>query len=542
MNRLLVLGIDGGTFSLIDPLVRQGCMPFLKSLMEGGARGLLRSADPPYTGPGWSSFMTGTNPGKHSNYDLERRTLDFRGLEPVGYHTLNGTTIWDIASRAQMKTVLLNMPVSYPPPAIDGTVICGALTPSNVQRFTYPETLRDEIESRFGPYTFDIAWARYKESERDRLLDDLDSMMKQQEDVFLWAMERHEWDFAVAVFVAPDRIQHSLWKWLGVDEPVPANMEWLRDKAYGLYERMDTSIKRLVSSAGDSCNVMLVSDHGFTSMKSRVDLNHVLADKGYFVFRTGSNLFDVAAKPLHKIGLRRRHVGKIMRGLGLSKKILENVESGNRLQGTGSVTEWSKTRAFCILTNGVHINVKGREPEGIVSEDEYEPLRDELIASLEGLKDPSTGETVIHRVQKREEIYSGPFLEYAPDLMITAFDERYHFYFFPQSHYDHAFNPPGMATGNHAYDGILIGKGPDIRPGSVEGAGLIDIMPTMCQLLGLPIPEDVDGSVLQSMLESSALDRKSVSIEGGEQAQQSPEISDEERKGLEDRLRGLGYL
>jgi len=319
-------------------------------------------------------------------------------------------------------------------------------------------------------------------------------------------------------------------------------MEWLREKAFSLYARLDKSLERLATAAGDSSNILVVSDHGFTSLHSRVDMNHVLAEKGYFAFRTGSGAFDIAAKPLHRLGLRRRHLGKIMRGLGISRSFLDSVESGNRLQGTGSVTDWSKTRAFCILTNGIHINVKGREPQGIVTEEEYEPLRDELIAALEGLTDPSTGQTVIHRVQKREEIYHGPFLEYAPDLMITSFDERYHFYFFPQSHYDHAFNPPGKATGNHAYDGILIGKGPDIEPGPVEGAGLIDIMPTMCQLLGLPIPEDVDGRILSSMLKETALRRETVAMDQNEQAEVSRELSDDERKGLEDRLRGLGYI
>jgi predicted AlkP superfamily phosphohydrolase/phosphomutase len=542
MARLLVIGLDGATFVGLEPMVRQGVMPFLGSMMSNGARGNLRSCDPPYTGPGWSSFVTGTNPGKHSNYDVERRTLDFKGIEPVGYHTLTGVTIWDLATQAGLRTVLLNMPVSYPPPALNGMVICGALTPPDTSEFTHPPELAAEIEERFGPYRLDLSWANYQSTERGRMLDDLEAMMDQHEKVFCWALQRDPWDLSVAVLVAPDRIQHSLWQWMGLDGAVPPGGERLRDRVWALFSKIDKTVERLADAAGPDTNIIIVSDHGFGPLIGRVDLNNLLADLGYFKFRSRRGFMDTVGKGLHGLGLRRRHVAALLRPFGFKQEFVASLEGGNRLQGAGSVTDWSQTQAFSLITNGIFVNLNGREPEGIVPEHTYDGLRAELIKKLQSVRDPSTGERVIHRVDRREDIYSGPFLDYAPDLVITEFDERYHFYFFPYNHYTKAFNPPGLATGNHAYDGILIARGPDIRPTAISGARLIDVMPTICRILGLPIPGDVDGRTLTEML---AADTLAVAPPG-----ETPSPSEvtrrtltkEEKEGLEQRLRGLGYI
>ncbi len=543
MPRLMVIGLDGATFSVLELLARDGRLPFLGTLMAEGAHGILRSSDPPYTGPGWSSFMTGTNPGKHSNYDLERRTMDFKGLEPVGYHTLSGTTIWDLANAKGVRTALLNMPISYPPPELKGTVVCGALTPSKTTRFTFPASLAAEIEERFGPYRLDLSWAEYQPAERDRMLSDLEAMMDQQDEVFQWVLQREPWDFGVVVLVAPDRIQHSLWKWIGVDGAIPDEGEQLHQRVLSLYEKIDHSVACLASLAGDDTNLLVVSDHGFNALHSRVDMNNLLAEMGYFVARGGRGFFDIVGRPLHRLGLKRHHLAKIARPFGLKRGFVDSLESGNRLQGAGSITDWSRTRAFCLITNGVFLNLQGREPYGIVPASDYESLRSELIERLQKTCDPATGQRVIFRVQRREEVYSGPFLEYAPDLLITEFDERYHFYFFPKSHYQDSFNPPGIATGNHAYDGILLARGPDIRAGEISGARLMDVMPTMCRLLDLSIPPDVDGVILDAMLTERILKAAPAQPDSESHAKSvARELSQEEREGLEERLRGLGYL
>jgi predicted AlkP superfamily phosphohydrolase/phosphomutase len=217
------------------------------------------------------------------------------------------------------------------------------------------------------------------------------------------------------------------------------------------------------------------------------------------------------------------------------------MEAGNRLQGVGSVTDWRRTRAFCLITNGVFVNLRGREPQGIVPPSDYESIRQELMQRLCEVRDPDSGKRIIFKVQPREEVYEGPFFDYAPDLIITEFDERYHLYFFPTSHYTKAFNSPGRATGNHTYDGILIGAGPDIEPGAVCGARLVDLMPTMCTLMGLDIPQEVDGNVLAGMLRH--VERTEIG-HGAPHLVSTPRLvlSDAEQQGLEERLRGLGYL
>jgi len=541
VGRLMVIGLDGATFRVLEPFAREGIMPVIGELMSRGAKGVLRSTDPPYTGPGWSSFMTGTNPGKHSNYDVQRRTLDFRALEPVGYHTLAGTTLWDVATAAGLRTVLLNMPIAYPPPPLNGVVISGALTPPDTIRFTHPEPLAGEIEREFGHYLLDLSWASYDPGQRPAMLDDLEAMMDQHERVFLWALNREAWDLAVVVLVAPDRIQHSLWHCLGVDGPVAAGDEALRDRVRGLYAKMDKTVGRLLETAGSDANVLVMSDHGFGPLNARVDLNNLLAEMGLFSFRLERGFVDTVGKRLHAMGLRRHHVASALRSFGARGSFTDRLEGGNRLQGVGSVTNWRNTTAFSLTTNGIFINLKGREPEGIVQMSDYEPVRDMLIQRLCAVRDPRSGQRVIYQVQRREEVYTGPYLDYAPDLVITDHDERYYFDFFPHSHYTQAFNIPERASGNHAYDGILIGAGPDIRAGVIEGARIVDVMPTLCVLLGLEIPPDVDGRVLEQL--SRAVPHTEPERRGAPLSDTPRRgLSHAEQEGLETRLRGLGYL
>ncbi len=538
MRRLMVIGLDGATFRVLEPFAKEGIMPFLGSMLARGSRAVLRSTDPPYTGPGWSSFMTGTNPGKHSHYDAQRRTLDFKGLEPVGYHTLAGTTLWDLAAEAGIRIVLLNMPMSYPPPSLNGIVIAGALTPPGTVRYASPESLVQEIEREFGRYALDVSWASFDPSHRRALLDDIERMLDQHERVFLWALARQRWDLAVVVFVTPDRIQHGLWHCLGVDGPVAPGDEPTRDRIHAIFARLDSAVKRLVDAAGPDANVVIMSDHGFGPLKARVDLNNLLADFGLFAFKGGRRLVDTVGKRLHAMGLRRSHLATALRTLGASGGFVDRLEGGNRLQGAGSVTDWGRTKAFCLMTNGIFVNLAGREPEGIVSPRDYEALRDEIIERLGDVRDPHSGQRIIFRAQRREEVYSGPYLEYAPDVVITEFDERYHFHFFPYSHYTRAFNPPGRATGNHAYEGILLGAGPDLRTGPMPQARIVDVMPTLCALLGLEIPAEVDGRVLEGFVRAPCVP---TSATRGVSARRRG-LAPGEQEALERRLRGLGYL
>lgn len=539
MRRVLVIGLDGATFQVLKPLASQGVMPSVARIMASGACGPLRSTDPPYTGPGWSTFMTGTNPGKHSHFDIMRRTSDFSGLEPVGYHTLAGTTLWDLADAAGLRTALINMPVSYPPPQLNGIVISGALTPPGTRSFTHPPGLRDELEREFGPYILDVSWAEYDERHREAMVTALEDMMNQHAQVFLWALQRHPWDLAAVVMVTPDRIQHGLWHLLGVDRPVPPAHRALHDRILRLYHRVDETVKALVEAAGPETNVLILSDHGFGPLTARVDLNNLLAQVGMLRYRARRHVVDTVGKWVHARGLRRAHVASVLRVMGLRGGLVRQVAQGNRLQGPGSVTDWSRTKAFCLMTNGIFVNLRGREPQGIVSPGEYEAVRDELVAKLLEVRDPSSGERVIFRVDRREDIYQGPFVEYAPDLLITGFDERYHFHFFPTSHYTKAFNRPGPASGNHTYQGVFMATGPDILPGQVSGARMLDIMPTICALLRLPIPEEVDGQVLTSVLREAPAPARAhpsgARVRAGS-------LDDREREGLQERLRGLGYL
>lgn len=148
-KRILVIGIDGATFELIDPYIREGALPTLGALAERGVRGELESTIPPITGPAWASFMTGCNPARHSIGDFMRRRPGSYTLQPVNSTNIRTITLWEWMGRAGKRIVVLNVPVTYPPSPVNGVMVTGLLTPNTAQDFAYPAGVGTQLHERF---------------------------------------------------------------------------------------------------------------------------------------------------------------------------------------------------------------------------------------------------------------------------------------------------------------------------------------------------------------------------------------------------------
>ncbi|MAE71700.1 MAG: hypothetical protein CME06_14685 [Gemmatimonadetes bacterium] len=563
-NRILVLGIDGATFDVIDPLIDDGRLPNLARLMGEGVSAPLRSTQPCQSSVAWPAFMTGKNPGKTGVYAFWVSNAG-QVLRPlINYRCIKTRTMWETLSQRGYRVGSVNLPVTYPPPEVNGTMVAGLLTPSPEAAFTYPPRLHTELMAQFGRIPVEMDLMQYSGTGRE--LDFLRASVEAMEirtRVGRYLMDRdRDWDLFMVTWTITDRIQHFFWKYW--DEKHPASRTErgakMREVIPQVYERVDREIGTMLEEIDLSKDtVVLVSDHGFGPKRKNVYLNRWLEKQGLFAYKKPYWLRRWRPVP------RPVSLGGVLARLGVGHEITERLRRFRMpLFKVMSLppfmmVDWSKTKAynnFVGSEEGLFINLAGREPEGIVrSGEEYEALRDEIIAKLGELVDPEDGLPVVDSVHRREELYEGPYVESAPDLIVTMREHSY----MPgvtqgtkeifRSTSDPRFEGGQQEgeSGQHRDDGIFVmaGHGCDANGGRFEDARIIDVYPTLLYLLDEAIPDDVDGEVLRDAVDSDLLKTREIrkTAAGGEKALEDDHVHTEKEDELvKERLRSLGYF
>ena len=555
MNRrkVLVIGLDGATLDLLNPLVEEGEFPILKKMFENGVVGELRTVFPPVTAAAWASFMTGKNPGKHRIFEFLLRKDGSFDREPVSADTCSGQAIWDLVSNVGKKVGVVNVPVTYPPRQVNGFLISGMLTPPGDERFSFPKTLLPDLERRFGKYRL-LHTEVYSPGRVGDVIEELFQVFEYRLKTSRYLLEHHDWDFFMVHFAGIDRLQHELWHIFDPTHPRhdPDEAAKFGSRIMSFFREMDTGLQQLVQSAGEEAVVILMSDHGFGPIHKFVNFNIWLMESGYlklkedFVTRVKYALFSKGFTPglLYKLAMK----------LGLAKLRL----SGGLVQRhklirllkamflSMSSVDWSRTRAYSRGNYGqMFINLKGREPQGIVEPGrEYEELCDEIIHDLRQLRDPQTGEKIIGEILTKEEFYNGPYVDKAPDISFIARDMRYKPLGILEFASRHLIEDTFGNSGDHRMNGLIALMGEGIRENEIiSGAQIIDVAPTILYLLGLPVPVDMDGRVLKEALQEGLLASHPVRYAEAPEGRggQAGTYSQEESALIEERLKGLGY-
>ncbi len=536
--RVLVIGLDGGEWRVLEPLVAQGRMPNLGRLLERGVRGPLASTVPPVTAPAWATFLTGVNPGKHGVFAFQR-PLD-QGLDRgwVNGAAIRAPKLWHYLEGQGLRCAFINVPMTYPPEPLPGYMVTGMLTPLGAECFTYPADLSPPLRAR--GYVTDLRIRKVERAvdtaeQQMGLLRDLQAVARRRVEGVLWLWERESVDLLAVVFETPDRVQHFFWGRLQralAEGPSDAVDEAL----LACYEEVDRGIGALLALAGEGTTVFLLSDHGFCGLHTAVHLDQWLAER---------NLLRYAGA---KATLRRRVKG----GLApLLKRLLPRswLLRGRRAFAVTKVIDWERTRVYSGRSseNAVFLNLRGREPKGIVEPgQEYEALREEVVRELQALRDPRTGERILQRVFRREEVYRGPYLEWAPDILFEL-TEGYEV----TSEVATAGvfrDVSDQGAGFHAQEGIFVAAGAGVEgPGTVEGAHIQDLAPTILHCLGLPVPQHMDGRVLEEVFPEDYRARHPVvrteARPAGTPVREAGEVfSPEDEEEIRQRLAGLGYL
>lgn len=463
-KRVMVIGLDCATPQLVFERWRDD-LPNIRSLVERGVWGKLRSTDPPITVPAWMSMMTSKDPGRLGFYGLRNRVdYSYEKMATANSTFVREPTVWDVLSERGKRVILIGVPQTYPPKPVNGEMVTCFLTPSTDKQFTYPAGFKEEVQRVTGGYILDAVGFRVDEEEKDRVLKTIYEMTEKR-----FRLARHmvdtrpDWDFFMMVEMGPDRIHHMFWKYTDPEHPkyVPGNKYEASIHEY--YKFVDAQIGELLAKVGEETSVLIVSDHGARGMVGGICFNEWLIREGYLVLKS---------RPQKAVPVEQCDV------------------------------DWGRTRAWG--SGGYYarlmINVRGREPQGAVEPgEEYERLRSELIEKLAALRDHN-GQPMHTFAVRPEDVYK-EVRGVPPDLFVyfgnlswrsvgSVWPAR------PESVYTFE-NDTGPDDANHDWHGIFVMRdGPGGESVRLEGLDLKDVAPTVLSLLGEAVPDDMEGRVI----------------------------------------------
>jgi len=555
-QRILILGWDGATWDLLRPWAEAGELPALARVMGEGCWGRMRTVIPPGTGPAWSSMVTGKNPGKHGVFEfMERREASYR-IGPLDGSALRAETIWERVGGAGGEIVALNVPMTYPPRPVAGTLVSGILTPRSARTYTHPPEFAAALESREPGYAV-MPTEVYAPGRVKEFLTHLHEVLEHKRRVLLWLMREKPWRFLMQVFNETDVIQHGLWH---VMDPSHPNYNAAEASDHGhaildLYRKMDSILDDILSALPENTTLMLVSDHGAGPLRRFLHTNLWLMERGFLqirhrpISRLKHRLFRWGLTPMNlynttsKVGLGR--VKTKLRWTAKGYAVLRSL-----FLSFGDV-DWENTLAYGLgggWAGGIYLNVKGREPLGRIEPgDAYERERRRIADDLRGVPDPATGAPLVSKVWFREELFSGPFASESPDLYFSPSDESCAVFGDFEFSSNRVLEPTSPAiSGQHRMDGVLGVWGPHIRRGEIlEGVRIVDVAPTALHLMGMAVPEGMDGRVLNEALTPEFLGKREVRTvreDASDSSAGGPRYSDREEGEIIDRLKGLGYI
>jgi predicted AlkP superfamily phosphohydrolase/phosphomutase len=528
---VFLIGLDGATFDVLEPLFQDGTMPFLASLRDRSACGPLASTPHPISPAAWASAITGQKPGRHGVFDFVR--LDHGNSRPaytlVTSADLRCASIFEIASCHGRRVTALNFPCMFPPPRVNGVVVPGYVPWSYLGRAVHPRQifprLKDEagLDLRLLAVDWDVERRAIQGLPEDELARWAELHVIREEQWFRMArflIEEYPSDLTAVVFDGVDRIQHLCLHLLQPSaEDVSRAAERARAACIRYFRRLDEYLAELVALAGPDAYVLVVSDHGAQRAGDRIFYVNVwLEQQGYLRWADGVP-----------------------------------VDQGGRLAMDGNTEstvlfDWAATTAAALTSSSNAIIIRQARHPGDpgVPPDQYVTFRDRLAAQLLQAADPETGERIVERVLVRDEAFKGAACADAPDLTLELRSPG----FISVLRAGATVRPRPAPYGTHHPTGIFMLAGPGVRPTrSLSGLSVADVAPSVLHALGLPIPQDMDGTATLAAYEPSHLEWHSprrpqvlVGVGRANGAGPAEEYDPAAEADVMDRLRLLGYL
>jgi len=555
-KKVFIVSLDGATFDILIPFIRQGCMPNLQRLMQDSLSAELESVIPAVTAPAWTSFMTGKNPSKHGVFGFTQFDPADNRVKLTNARDIKSKTLWQILSEKGKRCIVVNLPYTTPPYPINGIMVSGWDSPP--RNFTFPEDLTDKIMQQFPDYRSNLNMWLFdympgkSEGNFDQLIDTLILGCQQGSLVAQQFLEQENWDVFMVHFQQTDWIQHKLW---GLIEEAARDTNCSDprvDRVRECYKRFDEQVGVLLAKVrGHNPFTIVLSDHGFGDYKGELYPNYYLNQWGYYHESQAAE--KDSAKPVRDLFHKNPMLATAYRGMANLKHRLDRVLefkryrnfdswvdlAGNTFGGRALPVDWSRTKVATVGAYEcafLYVNVIGRGPTGIVRPEECEGIISDVVKKFGEIRHPVTGKKVYKRVARGTEVYreSGKDI-LLPDVILLPEDG-----YGLSSKISDAL-PQATSEGVHRHNGVLFLKGEGVRTSVAKFSPfLIDMAPTVLHSLGLPVPTDMDGRVLEEIF----LDPRKIQYEEIDNAvsHEPMQYLESEAEMIEQRLRDLGYV
>ncbi len=535
-RRTVLIGLDGATFAVLDPLMQDGTMPFLQKFVASGTRALLRSTIPALTPPAWTSMMTGRSPGHHGIFNFfGKEAANSDHIRLLTSNDVGAETVWSYANRHDLRATVLNFPLTFPAPHIDGHVVAGGWMPWRQLRLgCYPPELYDRIKTLpgFNPREIAMDMAHeekalegVKQEEYEGWIELHTRRERHWFNVLRFLVQDDPTDLITVLFDGVDKLQHLCWRFLDPAYASTLIEPWelrVREQCLNYFVQLDGLIAGIVELAGPDATIVMTSDHGFGPQVRTFFVNTWLQQHGYLAWADGQGPRPSETSVLG-MGQFARHTYQL---------------------------DWSHTRAYAAMPGGNGIEIvraDDEHPHGVPA-GEYDALCAKLVEELRQVKDPETGEAVVAAAWRRDEVFVGAYHDIAPDITLELQDGG----LFSILASETVVTPRRPPTGTHAPDGIFIAGGPDIQRGiELPELSILDIAPLLLYSLDLPVPSSLEGRVPTEAIEPSRLIRKPVqTVTAAPSTPAAAQTEHEDESGLDEedeaelmrRLQALGYV
>jgi predicted AlkP superfamily phosphohydrolase/phosphomutase len=453
-RRALVIGLDCAAPQLVfDRWLDE--LPNLRRLTERGRFGVLRSCDPPITVPAWSAMTSSRSPGALGFYGFRnRKDHSYEAMAFADSRSVKVPRVWDILSSKGRPVIVLGVPQTYPVSQVHGVMVSCFLTPDTNRQYTYPASVKQEIEGLVGEYMVDVP--NFRSDDKAQILADIETMTERRFQVAEHLLETRPWDLFFMVEMGTDRVHHAFWRYFDPEHRLYEPGNEFESAMLDYYKGVDEKLGRLLAFADEDTAVLVLSDHGAKRIDGGICVNEWLRREGYLT-------------------------------------LLEEPTEPTALKP--DMIDWSRTMAwgeggyYCRL----FLNVAGREPDGQVAPEDYERVRNEIKAKLEALGDENGSPigTVAHRPEELYDKRNGV----VPDLMVYFGDLYWRSIGQVGTGAIHVFeNDTGPDDANHAHEGMYVLVADGVEPGPGEERQIVDIAPTLLRLLDEPVPAEMEGA------------------------------------------------
>jgi predicted AlkP superfamily phosphohydrolase/phosphomutase len=430
-KRAVLIGLDGTPYTLVQRFMADGTMPRMAELVRRGSLLQMDTSIPDISSVAWTSFMTGANPGRHGIYGfLDLQPNSYKVYFPNSSH-IKSETVWDVASRAGRRSIVINVPSTYPAKPLNGILVSGFVA-VDLNKATYPQSLVAKL--REMDYRIDVD-ARKVQQSHDALMEDILQTLERRVAALLYLFDKEPWDLFIGVITATDRLQHFFMD--AIEDDNHKYHSAFRD----FYRRVDSFLGQITERLRDE-TLLIMSDHGFTPIKQQVYLNRWLVDNGYLKLKDNA-------------------------------RSIEDIVEGSR--------------AFALDPGRVYINLKGKYPNGAVEPADAFKLIQEIKQGLSAIS--AEGQPIIKRVYERDELFRGPLVESAPDLCVQTI----YGYDLKGAVNKKELMDREIFTGMHTQDDATLFINSPKSALRSEKPHITDVAPTLLNAMGLGITAGMDG-------------------------------------------------